>query len=59
MTRWQPWHVDGQVAGYKKAFENGVYFATVHGAGHEVPMYKPAAAYAIFEAFLDDRLEAL
>lgn len=36
VTSWRPWHVDGQVAGYKRTFANGVEFLTVHGAGHEV-----------------------
>ena len=41
MTSWRPWHVDGQVAGYKKTFANGVEFLTVHGAGHEVRCVGP------------------
>ena len=26
---------------------------TIKGSGHEVPTYKPAAAYTMFEAFLN------
>jgi hypothetical protein len=28
-------------------------FMTIKGSGHEVPTYKPAAAYTMFEAFLN------
>ena len=31
---------------------DGIHFATVHGAGHEVPAYKPAAALQLFIDFL-------
>jgi hypothetical protein len=29
-------------------------FMTIKGSGHEVPTYKPAAAFTMFEAFLSD-----
>ena len=46
-----------QTAGYLTEFELGpdndssFSFVTVHGAGHEVPAYKPAEALDLFESF--------
>lgn len=35
---WEPYYVDGQVAGYVEEREEGKFiFATVHGAGHMAP----------------------
>lgn len=59
---WKHWFDSkGQVAGYKTLFENKVtkkgdqgffVFVTVHGAGHEVPAYKPAQSLEMFSAYL-------
>ncbi len=50
-SQWNPWNVDGQVAGYHIAYDRLSYW-TVKGSGHEVPMYKPAQAFAMFNAYL-------
>lgn len=49
-SNWKVWNnLDGQVAGYETIFKpasgNKFKFSTVHGAGHEVPTYKPAQAF--------------
>lgn len=51
---WRPWTIAGQTAGYVQAFD-GLTFATVKGAGHEVPMFQPRAAYTLFAAFLNGK----
>lgn len=53
---WQPWKFENQTAGYLTEFDLGftdssLLFATVHGAGHEVPAYRPAEALAMFKSF--------
>jgi carboxypeptidase C (cathepsin A) len=54
---WQPYTVNGQVGGYATKWENtGFGFATVHGAGHEVPTYKPDIALWLFDAYLKGEL---
>ena len=54
---WQQWLVNGQTAGYLTKWENtGFAFATVRGAGHEVPTYKPEAALQLFQSYLNGEL---
>ena len=56
---WMPWRVNGQLAGYSMVLDKGtskLFFATVHGAGHEVPAYKPAAALHLFKNFINGTL---
>ncbi|CAL0318741.1 unnamed protein product [Lupinus luteus] len=48
---WYPWYVKNQVGGWTEVYE-GLTFATVRGAGHEVPMFKPRAALQLFKSFL-------
>lgn len=50
-TSWTTWTVDGQVAGYVTKFE-GMTFVTIHGAGHEVPMFKPVRGFEFWRKFL-------
>ncbi len=57
---WKTWSVDGQTSGYITQFKtphsktSRLTFATVHGAGHEVPTYKPKEAFVLFKAYLDN-----
>ena len=68
VSLWQPWvlvnndpNVDiltGQVngrqqGGFLTKFDGSFSFATVHGAGHEVPTFQPVAALSLFSGFLD------
>ena len=60
---WDTWFVDGQTAGYITKFRtDGIReasrfaFMTVHGAGHEVPTYKPKEAFELFRMYLDNAI---
>ncbi|KAJ9147525.1 hypothetical protein P3X46_029677 [Hevea brasiliensis] len=48
---WYPWYVKKQVGGWTEVYA-GLTFATVRGAGHEVPLFKPRAALQLFKSFL-------
>jgi len=60
---WHPWKQQSQAAGgarvaagYATAFggtSKDLSFVTVKGAGHEVPTYKPDAAFDLFSAFIN------
>lgn len=50
---WKDWIVDGQTAGWVTKFNAPLTFVTVHGAGHEVPAYKPKEALDLFEKYLN------
>lgn len=59
---WTTWMVDGQTAGYSTTFktpfgkDSRFAFMTVHGAGHEVPTYKPKEALDLFQRYLENNL---
>lgn len=46
---WRSWWVDRQVAGYTTLHDNDLTFATVKGAGHTAPEYKPRQAFIMFK----------
>eukprot|EP01126_Amoeba_proteus_P046918 TRINITY_DN5325_c0_g1_i4.p1 TRINITY_DN5325_c0_g1~~TRINITY_DN5325_c0_g1_i4.p1 ORF type:complete len:446 (-),score=30.57 TRINITY_DN5325_c0_g1_i4:152-1489(-) len=48
---WAPWFVNGATAGYVEYFDSYT-FATVKGAGHEVPLYQPLSSFNMFSRFL-------
>ena len=59
---WHPWFGDRNAggsrvaAGYSTSYGGAAKdfaFVTVKGAGHEVPTFKPAAAFTLFTSFLD------
>lgn len=53
---WRPWMHDEKVAGYTSSYQNGRFtFATVRGAGHMAPRYKPAVSLQMFNRFLSDK----
>lgn len=50
---WREYLVDGQLAGYRTTWAGtNLAFLTVHGAGHEVPAFKPAVAADLWFRFL-------
>ena len=52
-SNWEAYEVNGQVGGYlTKWSDTGFAFATVHGAGHEVPAYKPEVALYLWDSYL-------
>ncbi|CAH2061311.1 unnamed protein product [Thlaspi arvense] len=50
-TRWYPWYSENQVGGWTEVYE-GLTFATVRGAGHEVPVLQPRRALTLLRSFL-------
>ena len=50
-TQWKRWTVDDITAGYVEVYDTYT-FATVKGAGHEVPQYQPYFAFNMFQRFI-------
>ncbi|XP_026383202.1 serine carboxypeptidase-like 7 [Papaver somniferum] len=49
---WRPWLLDDQFAGYTTTYSSGLTYATVKGAGHTAPEYRPKESYAMFERWI-------
>ncbi|XP_057512678.1 serine carboxypeptidase-like 40 [Actinidia eriantha] len=49
---WHPWYLNREVGGFTQVYEGGLTFATVRGAGHQVPSYQPARALSLIIHFL-------
>ncbi|XP_042423167.1 serine carboxypeptidase II-3-like [Zingiber officinale] len=48
---WRDWMLNSEVAGYTVVYDHNLTFATVRGAGHEVPSYQPARALEMIKSF--------
>ncbi|KAM3265391.1 serine carboxypeptidase-like 40 [Capsicum annuum] len=53
---WRSWLYGGEVGGYVETYKGGLTFATVRGAGHEVPSFQPARALSLISHFLSGTL---
>ncbi|XP_050211068.1 serine carboxypeptidase-like 40 [Mercurialis annua] len=53
-TPWYPWALDKEVGGYTEIYE-GLTFATVRGAGHDVPSFQPRRAVALIQNFMSGK----
>ncbi|XP_009792171.1 serine carboxypeptidase-like 40 [Nicotiana sylvestris] len=51
-TAWYPWFHNDEVGGYAQIYVGNLTFATVRGAGHQVPSYQPARALSLVKHFL-------
>ncbi|XP_022725819.1 serine carboxypeptidase-like 35 isoform X1 [Durio zibethinus] len=49
---WRAWFYKSQVAGWVETYEGGLTFATVRGAGHQVPVFAPDQSLSLFTHFL-------
>lgn len=57
---WEAWKVDGQIAGFLRAYDTGaagaMAWTSVRGAGHMVPTYRPAQAFAMLDGYIRGEL---
>jgi len=55
-AQWRPWSITDQngkqVAGFVTDYAEGLSYATIKGAGHMVPQFKPLPALVMFTKFL-------
>lgn len=50
-TSYYPWYSGTQVGGWTEVY-NGLTFAIVRGAGHEVPLIQPKRGFILMKSFL-------
>lgn len=51
-TPWYPWYINNQTVGGWSEVYKGLTFATVRGAGHQVPLFEPERAFKLFQSFI-------
>jgi len=49
---WRAWFEGVEVGGCVEEYEGGLTFASVRGAGHQVPVFAPQQALSLFSHFL-------
>ncbi|XP_052733913.1 serine carboxypeptidase-like 35 [Vigna angularis] len=49
---WRAWFEGREVGGWVEEYEGGLTFASIRGAGHQAPIYKPREALSLFYHFL-------
>uniref|UniRef100_A0A1J3HAH6 Carboxypeptidase n=1 Tax=Noccaea caerulescens TaxID=107243 RepID=A0A1J3HAH6_NOCCA len=49
---WRSWFHKSQVAGWVETYAGGITFATVRGAGHQVPVFAGPQSLSLFSHFL-------
>jgi len=54
VDEWRPWFLGQQVAGYVREYK-GLTYATIKGAGHMVPQFKPPQALQFFTQFMNNQ----
>jgi carboxypeptidase C (cathepsin A) len=47
--------VDGQVGGYLERYNGSLTYASVHGAGHMAPQFKPAETFHLISNWIADK----
>ncbi|KAK1272987.1 Serine carboxypeptidase-like 35 [Acorus gramineus] len=52
---WRVWFHKGQVGGWTEDYEGGLTFATVRGAGHQVPVLAPSRSLSLLSHFLSGK----
>lgn len=51
---WRPWAVNGAyVGGYVTVYEHNFTYATVKGAGHMVPQFRPESSHEMVQRFVE------
>ncbi|MQL71977.1 hypothetical protein Taro_004290, partial [Colocasia esculenta] len=54
-TGWQPWAAAGELGGFSEVYKGDLTLATVRGAGHEVPSFRPLRALVMIQSFLEGK----
>ncbi|KAK7341307.1 hypothetical protein VNO80_24233 [Phaseolus coccineus] len=54
-NEWRAWFEGKEVAGWVEEYEGGLTFASVRGAGHQVPVSAPQQALSLFSHFLSSQ----
>jgi len=52
---WRAWFDGSQVGGWVEEYEGGLTFASIRGAGHQVPVFAPQQALTLFSHFLSSK----